>query len=121
MLQVFNEINARKLKPEEANVFEHFFNNPLFLIILIATIIIQLTMVKYGGKSMKTVELSFHENLLCLLLGSSSLVSGLFIKCTLPHNLIISKYGIEIGDYKKYWAEVPDPKEEAEREAREAK
>jgi Ca2+ transporting ATPase len=94
LLQVFNEINARKLKPEETNVFEHFFNNPLFLIILISTIIIQLTMVKYGGKSMKTVELTFHENLLCLLLGSSTLISGLVIKLVLPHNLIISRYGV---------------------------
>jgi len=43
---------------------------------------------------MKTVELSFHENLLCLLLGSSTLLSGLLIKLVLPHNLIISRYGI---------------------------
>jgi len=51
-------------------------------------------MVKYGGKSMKTVELTFHENLLCLLLGSSTLISGLIIKLVLPHNLIISRYGV---------------------------
>lgn len=66
-------------------------------------------MVKFGGRSMKTVELSFNENLLCLLLGSSSLLSGLFIKLSLPKNLIICQYGVEIGDWKKYWAEVPDP------------
>lgn len=70
-------------------------------------------MVKYGGESMKTVELSFNENLLCLLLGSSTLLSGLLIKVILPHNLIISRYGVEIGNFKKYWAEVPDPREEA--------
>jgi hypothetical protein len=34
-------------------------NNPLFLIIIVSTIVIQLTMIKYGGKSLKTVELSF--------------------------------------------------------------
>lgn len=85
LLQVFNEINARKLKAHEYNVFEDFFNNKLFLIILVSTIIIQLTMVKYGGKSLKTVELSFKENLLCLLLGSSSMLSGLLLKVILPH------------------------------------
>lgn len=89
LLQVFNEINARKLKAEEVNVFENFFNNKLFLVILVSTIIIQLTMVKYGGKSLKTVELSFTENLLCLLLGSVSLLSCLAYKVILPHNLII--------------------------------
>jgi hypothetical protein len=104
LLQVFNEINARKLKPEEYNVFENFFNNKLFLIIVVSTIIIQLTMVKYGGKSLKTVELSFKENLLCLVLGSVSLLSGLFIKVILPKHLIICPQGVEIGNsFKYYW------------------
>lgn len=62
---------------------------------------------------MKTVELTFNENLLCILLGSSTLLSGLLIKLILPHNLIICKYGVEFGTYKKYWAEIPDPREEA--------
>ena len=39
-LQVFNEINARKLKNTEVNVFEGFTNNPLFLIVLVGTIVI---------------------------------------------------------------------------------
>ena len=114
LLQVFNEINARKLKSDEYNVFENFFNNKLFLIIVVATIIIQLTMVKYGGKSLKTVELSFKENLLCLLLGSSSMLSGLLLKVILPHHLIVSLYGVEIGEsFKFYWKQAPtDDKEE---------
>jgi Ca2+ transporting ATPase len=107
LLQVFNEINARKLKITESNVFEHFFNNPLFLVILIATIIIQLTMIKYGGKSMKTVELSFNENLLCIVLGSSSLVYGLLTKVVLPDNLIVCPYGVEFGTFKYYWKQQP--------------
>lgn len=73
-------------------------------------------MVKYGGKSMKTVELSFNENLLCIILGSTSLLSGLLIKIILPENLIICQYGVEFGSYKKYWAEIPDPRLEAEKE-----
>jgi hypothetical protein len=64
-------------------------------------------MVKYGGESMKTVELSFNENLLCIILGSSSLLSGLFIKLALPYNLIICPYGVEIGTFKYYWAAIP--------------
>jgi Ca2+ transporting ATPase len=103
LLQVFNEINARKLKSDEYNVFEDFFNNKLFLIIVVCTIIIQLTMVKYGGQSLQTVELSFKENLLCLLLGSTSLLSCLAFKVLLPENLIICASGIEIGSFKYYW------------------
>jgi len=107
LLQVFNEINARKLKGDEYNVFEHFFNNKLFLVIVVSTIIIQLTMVKYGGKSLKTVELSFKENLLCLVLGSTSLLSCLFFKIILPANVVVCLYGIEFGSFKFYWKEAP--------------
>lgn len=63
---------------------------------------------------MKTVELSTNENLLCIVLGSSTLLSGLIIKLILPKNLIICKYGVEIGEWKHYWSAVPDPREEAE-------
>lgn len=113
LLQIFNEINARKLKPSELNVFENFFNNPMFLIIVVGTIVIQLTMVKYGGKSMKTVELSFAENLFCIILGTLSLWSGLAIKLFLPENLIICLQGVEFGNFKYYWAKVPvDDKED---------
>jgi Ca2+ transporting ATPase len=112
LLQIFNEINARKLKHSEANVFENFLNNPLFLVILVSTIVIQLTMVKYGGKSLKTVELSFKENLLCIILGTFSLIAGLLIKTFLPENLIVSPKGIEIGAFSYYWNKSKDEKEE---------
>ena len=111
LLQIFNEINARKLKHSEANVFENFLNNPLFLVILVGTVIIQLTMVKYGGKSLKTVELSFQENLLCIILGSFSLLTGLFVKTVLPENLIVCTRGVEFGDFKYYWSKQSVEKE----------
>ena len=85
----------------------------MFLIIVVSTIIIQLTMVKYGGQSLKTVELSFKENLLCLLLGSTSLLTGLVFKTILPAHLIISMYGVEIGEsFKFYWKAVPEESKE---------
>lgn len=36
LLQLFNELNARKLKNVEVNVFADFFNNPLYILIGIA-------------------------------------------------------------------------------------
>jgi len=44
-MQIFNEINARKLGEHEYNVFAGFFNNLLFLWIVIATCVIQYLMV----------------------------------------------------------------------------
>jgi hypothetical protein len=63
-------------------------------------------MVKYGGKSLKTVELSFKENLLCLVLGSTSLLSCLAFKVILPENLIVCPQGIEFGSFKFYWSKI---------------
>jgi P-type Ca2+ transporter type 2B len=48
-MQIFNEINARKLGEKEYNVFHGFFNNLLFLFIVLSTIGIQMLMVEYGG------------------------------------------------------------------------
>jgi Ca2+ transporting ATPase len=48
-LQVFNEIFCRKLKAREYNVFTGFFNNPLFLFILVLTVLVQLFIVQFGG------------------------------------------------------------------------
>lgn len=39
-LQVFNEINSRKLGKDEYNVFKGFFNNLLFLLIIVFTIVV---------------------------------------------------------------------------------
>ena len=36
--QVFNQINARKLGEREFNVFENFFNNAMFIFILVLTV-----------------------------------------------------------------------------------
>ena len=87
LLQVFNEINARKLKSSELNIFANFFNNPLFLAILVSTLAIQYMCVQMGGQSLKTVPLNTHEHLICLGLGSLSIFAGFIFKVALPASL----------------------------------
>ena len=84
LLQVFNEINARKLKETELNVFANFFNNPLFLIILIITIVVQVACVEFGGQSLRTVPLSRDEHLLCLGLGALPILLAPIFKLIVP-------------------------------------
>jgi len=57
-MQVFNEINARKLGDKELNCFEGIFKNMMFLYIVVGTIAIQYFMVEYGGKAVRTVPLT---------------------------------------------------------------
>ena len=87
LLQVFNEINARKLKSTELNVFSNFFNNPLFIVILLSTLVIQMLCVEFGGQSVKTVPLTLHEHLVCLGLGSLSIWAGFIFKMIIPTSI----------------------------------
>lgn len=87
LLQIFNEVNARKLKSSELNVFKNFFNNPLFLVILVLTLIIQIACVELGGQSLKTVPLTQQEHLICLGLGTLSIFAGFFFKLIVPASI----------------------------------
>lgn len=85
-MQVFNEINARKIKSTEYNVFEGFFNNFLFLLIEIITITVQIAFIHFGGRALKVTRLSVNQHLICALIGLFSLVVG-FICKLLPKRL----------------------------------
>lgn len=87
LLQVFNEINARKLKESEINVFKNFFNNPLFIVILFLTLAIQFGCVQFGGQSLRTVPLSYEEHLLCLGLGALPLLASPIFKILVPASI----------------------------------
>jgi Ca2+ transporting ATPase len=78
-MQVFNSINARKLE-NELNVFAGFFNNPLFIVITLLTIVVQMVLVEYGGSPVSCVKLSTNDNIKCLSLSASMLVIGVLVK-----------------------------------------
>lgn len=84
-LQVFNIINSRKIEGE-LNVFSDFFNNFLFVFIVLLTFAVQIFIVENGGRATKCWPLNVKQNLQCIGVGLSSLVWGLFIKF-LPVNL----------------------------------
>lgn len=86
-MQIFNEINARKLKETEINVFKNFFNNPLFLIILVLTLIIQISCVEFGGQSLRTVPLSLNDHLICMAIGATPVLFGPIFKLTIPSSI----------------------------------
>jgi Ca2+ transporting ATPase len=79
-LQLFNEINCRKLKDSELNIFRGFFNNWLFLFILALTVVIQVTLVQFGGQVIGCTPLTLQQHLWCVAIGSGSLVVGLLLK-----------------------------------------
>ena len=59
-MQLFNQINSRKLGEKDYNVFSKFFNNPMFIVITILTFGIQVAIVQWGGRYMRAVPLSWE-------------------------------------------------------------
>jgi Ca2+ transporting ATPase len=96
-MQLFNQINARKIEEGELNVFKGFFNNFLFLFVTILTFVVQMAMVEVGGVAIKTWPLNTHQNVLCLIFGAVELVWGLIIKF-LPTRLFTC---ITLSDHAK--------------------
>lgn len=79
-MQLFNQINSRKLGEREFNIFSSFFNNWLFIVITIATFAIQVVIVQYGGRYMRAVPLTVEQNLWCAAIGAFSLPVGFLLK-----------------------------------------
>jgi Ca2+-transporting ATPase len=74
-LQVFNEINSRKVNGE-LNVFENFWGNYIFHAILIITVFFQWVMVEVLSNFSQSVPLSLWEWIICVLIGAFSLPWG---------------------------------------------
>jgi len=79
-MQVFNQINARKLKEGEINVFAGMCANPWFNVITIMTFGVQMAMVQVGGQTMKVHDLTMYQNLVCIGIGAGELIWGLILK-----------------------------------------
>jgi len=79
-MQIFNEINARKIGPNEFNVFSGIFGNGFFVLIMVVTIGVQFALVQYGGYAVKCTPLTVKEHLICVGIGSLSLVIGVVSK-----------------------------------------
>ncbi|KAI1888090.1 hypothetical protein AGOR_G00181460 [Albula goreensis] len=75
MMQLFNEINARKIHGER-NVFEGIFNNAIFCSIVFGTFVIQIVIVQFGGKPFSCVGLTIDHWLWCIFLGFGALLWG---------------------------------------------
>ncbi|XP_029456628.1 plasma membrane calcium-transporting ATPase 2 [Rhinatrema bivittatum] len=82
MMQLFNEINARKIHGER-NVFDGIFRNPIFCSIVLGTFFIQIVIVQFGGKPFSCSPLQLDQWMWCIFIGLGELVWGQVI-ATIP-------------------------------------
>uniref|UniRef100_F6WCS9 Calcium-transporting ATPase n=1 Tax=Ornithorhynchus anatinus TaxID=9258 RepID=F6WCS9_ORNAN len=86
MMQLFNEINARKVH-DERNVFEGLLNNSIFCLVVGGTFIVQFFIVHYGGKAFGCTQLSPEMWLWCIFLGMGVLIWGQLV-ISIPHRYV---------------------------------
>ncbi|XP_029140098.1 plasma membrane calcium-transporting ATPase 1-like, partial [Protobothrops mucrosquamatus] len=75
MMQICNEVNARKIHGER-NVFSGIFKNSIFCCVTLGTLIIQVVIVQFGGKPFSCTALTLEQWLWSLFFGLGSLVWG---------------------------------------------
>ncbi|XP_028924805.1 plasma membrane calcium-transporting ATPase 4 isoform X2 [Ornithorhynchus anatinus] len=78
LMQLFNEINARKIHGER-NVFEAIFRNPIFCTVVLGTFISQIIIVEFGGKPFSCSGLTLSQWFWCIFIGVGELLWGQLI------------------------------------------
>ncbi|CAB1423037.1 unnamed protein product [Pleuronectes platessa] len=86
MMQLFNEINARKIHGER-NVFEGIYKNPIFCSVVLGTFVLQIVIVQFGGKPFSCTALTIDQWLWCVFIGVGELLWGQLISAIPTHHL----------------------------------
>ncbi|CAL9706602.1 unnamed protein product [Knipowitschia caucasica] len=86
MMQLFNEINARKIHGER-NVFEDIYRNPIFCSVVLGTFVLQIIIVQFGGKPFSCTALTIDQWLWCVFIGVGELLWGQLVTSVPTHHL----------------------------------
>uniref|UniRef100_A0A8C6WVA0 Calcium-transporting ATPase n=1 Tax=Neogobius melanostomus TaxID=47308 RepID=A0A8C6WVA0_9GOBI len=85
MMQLFNEINARKIHGER-NVFDGIFRNPIFCSIVFGTFAVQIVIIQFGGKPFSCQPLDLEKWMWCVFLGLGDLLSVFQVIASVPNS-----------------------------------
>ena len=81
-LQLFNFFNCRKLGATEFNIFQNFFNNWIFLGMVVGLFAAQYLIVTFGTNLFQVSKLTIPEHLICMAFAVGSLLVCFGIKHT---------------------------------------
>ncbi|XP_075385233.1 plasma membrane calcium-transporting ATPase 4 isoform X1 [Tenrec ecaudatus] len=78
LMQLFNEINSRKIHGER-NVFSGIFRNLIFCSVVMGTFVTQIIIVEFGGKPFSCTKLTLAQWFWCLFIAIGELLWGQII------------------------------------------
>mmetsp|Transcript_32815 Transcript_32815/g.57221 ORF Transcript_32815/g.57221 Transcript_32815/m.57221 type:complete len:972 (-) Transcript_32815:1699-4614(-) len=82
-LQLFNEINCRRLSASEFNMFDGITRNTIFVVVWLFTLAVQIIVVMFGGKVFSCVALNAQEFAMAFTLAVLSLPVSILTKVIL--------------------------------------
>jgi len=91
MMQLFNEINARKIH-NELNVFKGLQNNPVFIAVWVFTLFGQVIIVEFGGSAFRTHPLTANQWLSCVGLGATSMIVNVLLHFFVPPTIFPERW-----------------------------
>ncbi|KAL8186939.1 UNVERIFIED_CONTAM: ATPase, Ca transporting, plasma membrane [Gekko kuhli] len=112
MMQIFNEVNARKIHGER-NVFEGIFTNTIFCCVVLGTLIVQVIIVQVGGKPFSCAELSLDQWLWSVFLGVGTLLWGQLI-ISIPNRYLLCLREVGEGPPKEEMIEAEQAEDSTE-------
>lgn len=94
-LQIFNQINCRKVGGNEINVFDNFFKNKYFLLVIISEVAIQVSTTQFSLLSEFTKQSKLNRGELggCIAVGSTALLFSVFVKTVFSEKATDKIYG----------------------------
>lgn len=85
-LQIFNEINCRRLD-DKINVFSGIQRNPFFIVIMVIMVACQTLIIFVGGAAFSVTPLNAHQWLISIAFGILTLPAGAIVRL-IPNNII---------------------------------
>ncbi|XP_062989361.1 plasma membrane calcium-transporting ATPase 1-like [Elgaria multicarinata webbii] len=99
MMQIFNEVNARKIHGER-NVFSGIFTNSIFCFVTVGTLITQIIIVEVGGKPFSCTKLTLEQWLWSIFFGFGTLLWGQLI-ISIPNRYLCCLKAVGGGPLKQ--------------------
>jgi len=85
-LQIFNEINCRRLD-NKINVFSGIQRNPVFIIIMVIMVACQALIIFVGGPAFSVTRLNSHQWIICVSLGFLAIPTGAIVRI-IPNDFV---------------------------------
>jgi magnesium-transporting ATPase (P-type) len=100
LMNLFNQFNSRKLGWRDFNIFDQFFNNFLFLLVVALEFGAQYAIIQFGGPIFRTTTLAWDQHLTCFMFGIGAWLVSAGLKAipeqhTQKFNFAFNEAGVE--------------------------